>query len=364
MKVWYSVFNLIGVVMLLMISMCYLNVSQTFQRDFDQVRLNYAVEYATEAMFLATLETDDLDIDYSDLGNVSIDSSDALDIFCSLICYSYDMSTSEENFIDIENSIASVVLAGAGGYYIGQFMPEDQTVGDGARSDGLRLVWSIRYPYFINPTKNALGDGEHYQLMKDDKSYAVEYMNGKWTQVTIGDSIASTTTYVPNEYKYPMNVDELSIQQAVDNQIHDAMMREIARKNLNYDEFQFRFFLPDVTTLTGVNKIEPPAILMLMENIDFASSERIHAISVSGFKVTPRVNIVAFTDTVTGRNYYCYESQLLETEKDACCGGTGDFHIENYYRTLKDAACEKGLNGAGYYAPYHEIMARKITKEQ
>ena len=144
---------------------------------------------------------------------------------------------------------------------------------------------------------------------------------------------------------------------------------EIQRTSSNYGSATLPVYTrsgvttEEMTRIIHVNPIEPPSILLVMRGIDFASSEKINALSVAGFKVTQRVNVVAFVDTVTNKSYYCYESQLRDEERDACCGGTGRFHIENYYKDIKDAASDISPTTGEYYYPYYDVMTRKITKE-
>lgn len=331
--------------------MTYVNICEVLERDFDQVRLNYAVEYATEAMFSTTLEAEALDMDYQDLNKVSINASDALNIFDSLMCFSYDMALSEENFIRIEDSIAACVLAGTNGYYICELSDYDAVQGDGVRVDSKRVHWSVSHPYFIHPEASYM-------------YYTVDSQSEEWTRV-VGSpsSINSASVYIPSDVGYPMGVTKETVVHAVNKQIRDTIMHEIEVANDNKSGFDFKFYLPDTTTVDHVNEIDPPAVLLLMEGVDFASKERINALSVAGFKVVKRVNVIAFVDVNTGRHYYCYESQLREEEKDSCCGGSGSFHIENYFRDLKTAAESKGQGSDEYYSPYYDVMVRKITKE-
>lgn len=352
MKIWSAIFNIFAVIILSFLLFSYTYIDKTFRRDFDQVRLNYAVESATEAMFQSTLEAEDVGGDYSKLGKIEINSSDALNIFYSLMCISYDMSLSERNFDKIQNSIASCMLAGTDGFYVGQFAPYDTVLDDGLIGDSYKLRWSVKYPYIL-------------KLKSSPYTYAVGFMDGAWKRITSNSlSIKNSKVYVPNELGYPMGVTEENIQHAVNAQVQSALLKEIDRRNLNKKGQDFKFYLPDMTTISGVNAIQPPSVMVLLQGVEYASSEKIDALTVSGFKVIDRVNVVAFHDTSSGRNYYCYETQLLDEEKDACCGGTGTgtFHIENYYRDIKSAAEAKGLTVKQHYYPYYEIMTRKITK--
>lgn len=351
MKVWGAIFNVVAVLIIMILFVVYSNMSTVIQRDFDQVRLNYAVEYATEGMFQTTLKSEDLDIDYTDIENVKIDSSDALNVFCSMLCLSYDMALSDENFENIENSISAIALAGTDGFYIGKMSDNDASFGDGILVDSKKLRWSVKIPYFISD--------ENY-------TYAVSFGSDDWSRIsctTSDSSISGVNIHVSANEGLPMGISEEDVQHAVNNQVRNALLAEINHRNYNQEAFDYKFYLPDTTTVNHVNPIEPPSILLVMRGIDFASSEKINALSVAGFKVTQRVNVIAFVDTVTNKSYYCYESQLRDEERDACCGGTGRFHIENYYKDIKDAASDISPTTGEHYYPYYDVMTRKITKE-
>lgn len=351
MKVWGAIFNIIAVLIIMLLLLVYSNMSIVIQRDFDQIRLNYAVEYATEAMFQTTLKSEDLDMDYTEIDNVKVDSSDALNIFCSMMCLSYDMAMSDENFENIENSISALALAGNDGYYIGKMYDNDSYFGDGVLVDSEKLRWSVKIPYFIK---------------QDDYTYAVSFGLDDWNRVSLAktnNSLSDVTVHASTEEGMPMGITDELIKHTVNNQIRDSLMAEIDRKNYNGEAFNFKLYLPDTTTVNHVNSIEPPSIFLVMEGVDFASSERINALSVSGFKVTKQVNIITFIDRETNRSYYCYESQLRDEERDKCCGGTGKFHVENYYKNMKDAASAVSPTTGEHYSPYYDILTRKITKE-
>lgn len=351
MKVWSAIFNIIAIMILMLLLLVYSNMSTVIQRDFDQLRLNYAVEYATEAMFRTTLKTEDIDTDYVDLDDVKVDSSDALDVFCSMICLSYNMSLSDENFENIENSIAAIALAGNDGYYIGKLSDNDASHGDGILVDSKRLKWSVKMPYIVK---------------QGNYSYSLNHSNDNWNRVSLSSnssSISSSTVHVSTEESLPMGITQDSITHAINTQVRDSLMAEIDRKNDNRKGFEYKFFLPDTTTVGHVNSLDPPSILVVMEGIDFAAQQKINALSVAGFKVTKKVNVLAFVDKETNRSYYCYESQLRDEEKDACCGGTGNFHIENYYKNMKSAASAISPTTGEHYYPYYDVLTRKITKE-
>lgn len=316
MKAWSAIFNLIAVMMLIFMLVIYLNYTKVIRRDFDQARFNQAVEYATEGMFQKTIEVEDIDTDYSDMYAVEINPSDSLDIFESIMCFNYNMSPSEENKKHIENFMPTAVLSTNDGYYIAQWI-EDHG-----------LHWSLKYPYYID-----IGD----------KSYTVNLHREKWMS---GTEAGNFKVSVGSGYESGITMEE--VLTAANNQINLAMISEIERKNDNGNTFNFKFFLPSETTERGVNPIQGPSVLLFMQGVDFASTERMNSIAVSGYKTVNRANVVAFIEN--GRKFYCYESQM-----DPNLISLGVYDIVDTYRTIEDAA----LDG---YSPHFDLLTKKITK--
>lgn len=316
MKVWSAIFNLIAVMMLVFMLVMYLNYTKVLKRDFDQARLNQALEYATEGMFQKTIEVEDIDTDYSDMYSVEINPSDSLDIFECIMCFNYNMSPSEENKKHIENFIPTAVLSTNDGYYIAQWIED------------YGLHWSLKYPYYID-----IGD----------KSYTVNLHTEKWMS---GTESGQFKVSVGTGYESGITMEEAVT--AANNQINLAMINEIERKNDNGNTFNFKFFLPSETTEKGVNPITGPSVLLFMQGVDFASTERMNSIAVSGFKTVTRANVVAFIEN--GRKFYCYESQM-----DPNLISSGVYDIRDTYRTIEDAA----LDG---YSPHFDLLTKKITK--
>ena len=133
------------------------------------------------------------------------------------------------------------------------------------------------------------------------------------------------------------------------------------------DLSEFSLYFPDVeTTVSGVNPISIPGIFMMLTGSNYSYTGNMTAISVAGYKAIIRPRVIAFVDNVTNRAYYCYEGQLQDDEKDLASGGvsfgtgSGRFHVEDFFSSTALAANAISPTANERYAPYYEIMARKI----
>lgn len=334
MKVWGAIFNIFSAFMIMIIFMTFVNLTVIFNRDFDQARLNQAVKYATEAMFKSAIEVEDIDIDYTGLDIVSINPGNSLDIFLALMCFNYDLAVSEENKDYIEDSIANIVLTGSDGFYITQTVEDDTTPYDGVDGGEFVLKWSPKILY-------TLGVG--------NVTYALNI--GKERYIAID---GTGNIEIPSNEGYPLGVTADMVLEIANKKITDNMVAEIENRNVVYkDSFDFKFFLPAVTTKAGVNPIRGAGILTLVQEAKYASNERISTISVSGFRTIERINVIAFriVDEFDGSEvkYYCYQGQMDLSDIGS------KYIIENYYRNTREAA------KAGYN-PHYGLLTKKTAK--
>lgn len=329
MKVWSAILNIFAVFVLFIYFAAYLHLNKALTRDFDQARLNIAMEYATKAMFKSALEADDIGTDYTDLSYVKVSPGDSLQVFADMMCFNYDFSTTDENRQMIYDSIAVAVLSGDDGFYITQYVENDTTPGNGVRGGEYELRWSPKIPFLIK-----IGN----------RIFAVNISQEKWVSIDSAGNIV-----IPTTIGYVAGITKDKVIELANQQIKEHMINEINNRNLNNTQFNFKFFLPADTTKSGVNPINGTGVMLLLQNAKFASSEQINAVSVSGYKTKRLINVVAFMDRTTGLKYYCYEGQI-----DPMDLGT-KYIVENYFKTTREAA-EKG------YSPHVGLLTKKITK--
>ena len=336
MKAWSAIFNIIAVMVLILTLVIFQNMVKVYERDFDQERLDYAVEFATRAMFDKTIEIEDIDLDYTDLGNIQLNSSDALGTFTDIMCLNYDMSLSEENKLHIESTIASTALAGNNGFYVLRWVTNRTKDANGTFTEEQLNRWSPKIPYFVNA---------------NDRVYAVNFVEQRYASInnyTGNEGKFSDDLVVPSVSGYPLSLTQSEVMKNVNEQVTNTMLYEMRKRNPNMDVSAYKFYLPVETTVKGVNPIDGPSIMMVLHGVDYASTQKMSALSVSGYKAIKKVNVLAFREIATGRIYYCYETQIPTTR-------LGEFEMENYFGKIEDAA------KAGY-KPHVGFLANKIMK--
>ena len=356
MKVWAPIFNLIAVLCIILLGATYLNIDYVLERDFDQFRYNYAVRQSTEAMFRVTLHAEDIGLDYTDMAYVTIDCADALETFDRVMCANYNMAPSEENFAAINETFVTCVIAGYDGYYILR-SAEANSLPNHVAYDSNAPKFSAKLPYLLESNGNV---------------YALDSYRKQYTWMSTTDPSDNPGLYTIGEI-YPSGINKEDINTQINQSIRSQILREARNtSNVNIESFDsFRLFFPDVRTVTGVNPFEVPGIVVILDGAEYASTEALSSVAVSGFKVIKRNLVVGFTDTRTNRHYYCYEGQLKDIEKTMASGGVGTsgyFEIEDYYSTIEEACREESSaatpgDPCPYYVPYYDIMARKITEK-
>lgn len=357
MKVWAAIFNLFAVLIIMLLSLAYFNTNRVLDRDFNQARLNQAVKYSTEATLANSLSIEDTDLDYTDLNNISVSPGNSLDTFETMMCFNYNLSTSDSNKEDIENSIAVAVLSTNNGYYVTQTAEVDTTPNNGVRGGEYATKWSPKIPY---TTK--IGS----------KTYAINI--GSKSYMGISDA-GTVDTQVTSGYPMGINSQEKALEIA-NQEITKSMIKAIDDKNVNNDPFNYKFFLPSETTKTGINPIKGTGILVLMQNTDFASAEKISSISVSGYKAIKKVNVVSYIENVDGilKYYYCYQGQLnpnkIKTYSGSLPASVGDInqgyaYVTNYFDNTRKAATGTEINDnlTIHYQPDFSVLTKKIATD-
>lgn len=323
MKIWSAIPNIFAVLLMFFLLIMFNNNLTAIERDFDEARLAIAVDYSTDAAFQASLEVEDLGLEYQDLGNVTINPGDSLDIFESVMCINYNISTSEANKMMVEQSIPVAVFACNDGYYITHMVEMD--------TGEYKLQWSIKKPYVVE---------------SNGKSYAVNIYSTEWTSIQFtGGGYKLGWSETGGALPWGANKEEYMqrVRISVNTALTKDMKYQIERRNEWRDMNQIKFFLPPAQTSGGVNPIIRPSILVLMQGVDFASKDNImNYVGVGGVRSERRRVVVGFREG--DGTYYCYEGQLPDAKVPL---------IEAYFTTVDEAA------NAGY-SPHYEYLTNII----
>lgn len=333
MKVWSSIANIIAVLIASFLILVFYQADTIMAKQFDELRLRYALDYATEAAFMSTLEVYDIGIDYVDIDAVNINPSYCLDTFKSLLCLNYDMALSKENFSYIENFIPVAVLLCNDGFYVAQLQEMDD-LKDGNIGGNYALHWKMKkpYTYIKEPELN---------ISENNPLYSVNLHSEKWTSVfEKGGSVR-----IGYGETFPVGINRNKVTTSVTNKITEEIRVAIEERNkMNSKEWDNTFYLPSELTASGVNNLDRPALLVMLQGVDFGKGGEVNAISLGGVKTERKKVVVGFTEN--GQRYYCYERQLPEDMLE---------NVENFYDDVEEAAMEG-------YNPHYEYLSRRFRE--
>ncbi len=225
----------------------------------------------------------------------------------------------------MESYIPVAVLACNNGYYITTQSEVDTNKADAVDGGEYRLKWSIKKPYTIQ---------------KDTTLYSVNMNNKHWISAT-GSKGSSLNLETGLDYT-GKGITADDVIRTINTKITNDMLFQINQQNSLKDKWDYKFYLPPTQTTTGVNAIEKPSLLIIMQGVDIASSHKLDAINIAGLKAIKKKVVLGFEKN--GIKYYCYEGQMPEDEIDL---------IEDYFDSMEDAA------KAGY-TPNYEYLTIKI----
>lgn len=369
MKVWSPIFNLIAVMLIAYILIVFGKIEETNRRQFEEVRLSYAVDYATEAAFRSAIDTDSINTDYLDDGleEVRVNPVLILDTFCNIMCFSYDMSPGLENFDSIKASIATSVLFTIDGYYVLEATEKDRTPTDPIIGLDYDLDWGVKRPYLVysddgsrlfaaylvgEKTIEYIPDDDQYKGNIYDYTYGYEGENPALTYRKFYDE---KDTYS----KRGTGLTKEKVKQAISSLVTEDMNYAIHTRNVaSVNKIMRSFYLPANDSLTAVNDVISPSLIVLFQDSTFLNGYDMDVTAVGGTRVKVRSNIIGFY--YKGReyegSYYCYAGQQLgEPDLDI-------IEVTKRFDTMHEAAMTIDPNTNTKYSPHFEFLSKPLGK--
>ncbi|WP_105614116.1 hypothetical protein [Vallitalea okinawensis] len=322
MKRTFGIVIMVSLIYVAALIMGYLHYTSKEIQEIEQLRLSYAVDYASDAAVQAMLSTGNLDMDYSDHKSLNVDPSLALDTFIDVFCFNYDIGLSQENKMLIKlNYIPIAVVATYDGYYLAQ--PE--LVGN-----------QVNYP------ENPIQDGDWDLIFGMKIPYTYSYNNVHYA-LNMGMDYAVMLSANQGLQRYngmpPSDSGKLSREEGfyiINNNISMDMTYAIDKANETRGEWTNSFFIPNqVTTFSGANPIQGPSFLVLVQNLDLTTPRPIHAFTIAGSKIDYSRSVVGYE--VNGTPYYCYADRQHLIAKAHGVAETAVI-IKNMYSSPKIAA--------------------------
>ena len=307
MKVWGALVNFFGIVVCIYMLVFASNTLETNKRQFDELRLRYAMDYATEAGFRAALATDDLGIDYSDMTDVEVSPQLALDTFDAVMCINYNMSPSAENKAMIESYMPTAIMVCSDGFYTAKLTEYDYDYYDNVFGHGFKLQWGLKRPYMNKINLAGARDAHLAYSLKGVPLYVSYY--------DVDNALITLPIMEEERILYNNGVDLSSINTSIVNEANLAIRKKNENFTSTVTDAQM-FYLPQEFSTVANNAVETPSFLTMLQNVTFAGSSKLQAMSVGGAKITVSRQVVGFQEKDAGGNYhsyYCYNYQLPST---------------------------------------------------
>ncbi|GMQ55939.1 hypothetical protein AN1V17_03310 [Vallitalea sediminicola] len=282
-------------------------------QEFEQLRLSFAVDYASDAAIWELLNSKDLSMDYSDTNYLSADPKLALETFVDVFSANYGLNFDETNKAHIKmNFIPAFVVAMYDGYYV---------------ATPTLVNNDYNYP------ENEINNGDWDLLFGPKLPYTYEYNGSTYALNMSGENALKINKNMLSTHKdLPPGISSKEDNLGEISRIISSNISYTVNKlNETNTRWANTFYIPrNLTTYTGVNSIEGPSVLALVQNVDLATLRPISAFSVAGSKIQKARMVAGYTRD--GTKYYCYADKLPTF-----------INVENLYPTIKEAAT------AGYY---------------
>jgi len=315
----FGVVNFVSLLFVIALFMGYISYVGKERDEIERLKLSYAIDYASDAGTQAMLQTADLDMDYTKEKYFRVNPQLALDTFIDVFCFNYGMYPTEFNRATVKDFIPVAAVAAYDGYYIATQELVRSAVNhpeSPARDGDWDLVFSMKKPYRYSPTPTS---NIHYALnmglrdtltLTEDQLYRIEGLpptsNGTMSRQ---EARALINTTISNDMAYQIN--------------------STNEENPNWKNI---FFIPNqLTTFGGVNPIEGPSLLVLVQGVNLSSTKPISGFSISGTSVEARRMVVGYQ--LSGTKYYAFADRV-----------PSNADIQEMFYTINEAA------EAGYFA--------------
>lgn len=324
------------------------------KQQFDELRLKYAIDYATDAAFQQAIQGGRLGINYTDLSSVKILADNTLPTFRASLALSYDLSMSNSNLRMIDNYISSAVLVVGDGYYLATEQEVDTTETD--EMGGIyEMKWGLKKPFAIEYNRVSGGittkflvaysiSGEKWKAVAQtsDNGAVSTYYGDVWDNLPVGtEKVCTPSTWVIGCTILKTDLQQQIVREA-NRQITQDINHYIRQRNAqtgNNVKHDF-VYLPAKQTDSGVNPISKPTLLVTMSDVAFAGLKDVSVNSVGGFTIITKKRVVGFEED--GQAYYAYEGQI-PTPKIT--------DISRFFDSIDDAALEG-------YKPHLEYLTK------
>jgi hypothetical protein len=241
----------------------YVSYQDQAQMENEIIRLNRAINFASDGAVEAALGMDNVNPRDADINPRNLS-----DTFFSLMLKSYNMSDTLENRLVMYSRTPVMIFVAYDGMYIGR-----PSFAGGQMS----YAWSVKIPWSF------VSGGRYYALTLDNENVKSLVPNSS-ASFMIGSG--------PSDYKERI-VSKLI--DAISMTIYDAS-----------DGASLKYFIPSTTTMAqGLQGLDGLALIVIMQNVDFNTRKPLNTFSVSTTQIKELEKIWGFG------GQYAFESQWI-----------------------------------------------------
>jgi len=311
----FGVINLVAIVYIASLLIGYLVYAQKENNEIEQLKLSYAVDYAADAGAQQLLGTGSLNMDYADNKAFDADPQRALDAFIDVFAFNYDLPPTEANRALIRDYIPAAAVAAFDGYYIAAHRPVEYYKAGS--------TWQEREE-FGEDWQFAFGMKQPYKYRTTAARYALN-MGLDYAYRLTGSGFTRYDSLPPDEFGVTMT--KSYAMNWINNLVAGDLAAAIHETNEANYSWKNRFYIPSqLTNQSGVNAIEGPSFLVLVQGVSLDSARPIDGFSVSGTKVDQARMLIGYTRD--GNAYYAFADKVP----------SGEVVPEMMFSTMKEAA--------------------------
>lgn len=304
--------NLVSLFLLAAVIVAFSRYAEKDLYEFEQLILSYATDYSTDASVTEILETGELSLDYADSGKTNLDPNIALNTFVDVFLMNYGMPISEDNREHVKNNFLPVfTVCTFDGYY--------QAV---SRLTSAKENYPETEPAVDVDYTLVFGPKMPYKYINGSSSYALNF-GGNY-------SLKMSGNIMTKEYVYPNGLED---REAGIREINKLLSTDISFQidtiNKDNGNWAHTFYIPtQLTSMTGVNPIQGPGIIAIVQNVDFVTAKPISAFSIGGGRIQNKRVLIGYVRD--GIKYYCYADRYESMVPQPA--------IDNIFSSQKEAA--------------------------
>ncbi|RED52809.1 hypothetical protein [Cohnella lupini] len=317
----FGVVNIVAVLFIAALLLGYMNYVNKENNEIERLKLSYAIDYASDAGAMAMLKTSNLDMDYSEGMSFTMDPQLALDTFIDVFCFNYDLQPTAENRALVKDYIPVAAVATNDGYYLASPRLVRNGGGNYPENSANDVDWDLVF-----------GMKTPYSYTYGGTSYALNM--GLEDTIALTGSSLTKEAGLPPTATGPMSREDAHAY--INNLISTDMANSINDTNKDNPNWKNAFYIPSqLTTFSGVNSIEGPSFLALVQGVTLSTARPIDGFSIAGTKIATARMVAGYTRGDI--QYYAYADKVPSS-----------IEIDDLFTSIKEAA----LNGYFFDALY------------